>query len=53
MRADHERLLDVGRLGRAGNEDAEASHIEIQPIVGLVHVVDDLVAGHDQRQVLG
>ncbi len=42
VRADDQRLLDVGGLRRAGDEEAEAGRAEAQPPVGLVERVDQL-----------
>ena len=49
VRSDYERLLDVGGLGRPGDEDAESGALKSDPIVRLVHVVDNLVGRHDEK----
>src|SRR5208337_4484707 len=53
MRSDHECLLDVGGLGRPGDEKTEARALETDSIVGLMHVVNNLAGWHDQHEVLG
>ena len=50
--ADDERLLDVGGFRGAGDEGAVAGLREAQALVGLMHVVDDLVRGDHQCQML-
>jgi len=47
--SDHEGLLDVGGLGRSGDEDAETGPLDTDPIIGLVHIVDNLTRRHDQN----
>ena len=53
VRSDHECLLDVGRLGWPGDEDAESGALESNPIIGLLHGIDNLAGWHDQNKVLG
>ncbi len=52
MSANDQRLFDVGRFRRAGYEGTELGPVEIQPLVRLVHIVDDLIGRNHERQVL-
>ena len=52
MCSDNKRLLDVRRLRRTGNENAECWFTKAQPIVSRVHMIEDLMRGYDQHQVL-
>ena len=56
--ADDERLFDVGRLGRARDEQAVAWLVErmlspAQPVVRLVQVVQQVGPADDQHDMLG
>ena len=52
MRADDHRLLDVGRLGWAGDEHAEVAR-RAEGGVGVVQVGHDPVGGEEDGDVLG
>ena len=49
MRADDETLLDVGGLGRTGEEEAEAAADLTDSGIGGVHVGDDLIRFDDDE----
>jgi hypothetical protein len=53
MRSDDERLLDVGRLGRAADERAESTCAEIELGVGPVKIRDQSASTDDDDHVLG
>src|ERR1019366_5953664 len=53
VRSDHECLLDVGGLGRPGDENAETGALERDAIIRLLHVMNNLASRHDQHKVLG
>ncbi len=42
MGSDDERLFDVGRLGRAGDETAKRKTSHLDSAIGFMHIVDDL-----------
>ena len=51
--ADHQRLLDIRRFGRAGDEYPEARFVDLYPLVGLVHSPYERLAGqHDDGQLV-
>ena len=53
LRAHDQSLLDVSRLGRTGNEGAEAVVVELNLLVGFMHRVDDLVFVEDDGELFG
>lgn len=53
MRADDQRLLDIGGFGRPGDKRTKTGIGKCQSLIRLMHVFDDFTRGYDKRQMLG